>query len=198
VTYSVDDLASVGDFAVLFRVASDTPIRLWSGHVRDLPIPAGGAEDTDGAIYESHGQLVGVPQFTVALNGEADRVDFSMSWTGITGEIAAALAASRGAEIRGKATDVGLVLFDEDMQPVAPVWWLASYTADSLTFEKGGTAAAQTRTAKLACGNVFSARKRPSLSYFTDIDQKRRSSDDAFCDQVTKYYSGSTVVWGQS
>jgi hypothetical protein len=191
VTYSVDQLASCGDFAALVRVDTDTPIRLWSGAVRDLAVPAGGAETTDGAIYESHGQLVGIPQFAVALNGEADRVEFAMSWTGMTGDIATALA-SAPALIRNRATDVGLILFDANMQPIAPVWWLASYTADSFDFDKQ----AQTRTAKLACGNVFSARKRPNLSYFTDIDQKRRSTDDDFCDQVSKYYEGSTVVWG--
>jgi hypothetical protein len=194
-TYSVDDLAEARRAGVLLRVASSPVIRLWSGHVRDLTIPSGGAETVSNSIYQSHGQLGGLPQLSAAINGEAQRIEFSMSGAAINGEIAA-LATDGAAEIRGAAVDVGLVLFDDAWQLITPVFWLWSGTADSLTVERGGNANAPTRTIKLSCANATSGRRRPNLSFFTDIDQKRRTSDDAFCDQVSKLYQGTTKVWG--
>jgi hypothetical protein len=196
-TYSVDDLASAKRLGVLLRIAtSPDPIRLWSGQVRDLVIPSGGAETTANAVYQSHGQLGQLPNLGAALNGEAERIDFAMSGAAITGEIAA-LATDNAAEIRGVAVDVGLVLFDADWQLIDPVFWLWSGTADSLTVERGGSADAPTRTLKLSAGNVFTGRKRQNLSFFTAIDQQRRSADDEFFSEVAKLQQGTTKVWGQ-
>lgn len=194
-SYSIDQLAAASRFGVLLRIASATPIRLWSGQVRDIAVPSGGAETTDGAIYQSHGQLGGLPGLSSALNGDADRIEFAMSGVEITGEVAA-LATDGAAEIRGVAVDVGLILFDADWQLIEPVFWLWSGTADSLTVSRSGDRDNPIRTIKLSAANVFSGRRRPNLSFFTDIDQRRRSSDDAFFDQVAKLYAGTTKVWG--
>jgi hypothetical protein len=193
VTYSVDDLANARAVGVLFRCATDPVIRLWSGMVRNLTVPSGGAETTDGAIYQSHGLLTGLPQLTAALNGDAERLEFSMSGTAITGEIAA-LTQDSAADIRGVAVDVGLVMFDADWQLIPPAFWLWSGTADSLTVVRSGDP--PTRSIKLSAGNVFTGRRRPNLLFNTDIDQRRRSPDDAFFSEVSKLQSGTTKVWG--
>lgn len=190
-----DTLAVATRVGVLLRVATDPVIRLWSGLVRDLAIPVGGAETTDGAIYQSMGQLTGMPQLGAALNGEAERVEFTMSGVAVTGEVSA-LAHDEAGDIRGVAVDVGLVTFDDDWQLIPPVFWLWSGTADSLTVERTGDAQNPTRTLKLSAGSVFTGRRRPNLNFATDIDQRRRSADDAFFDQVAKLQQGTTKVWG--
>jgi hypothetical protein len=190
-----DVLAEAKRVGVLLRVATSPVIRLWSGQVRDLSIPAGGAEPDDGAIYQSMGLLTGLPALGAALNGDAERLEFTVSGAAVTGEVAA-LAGDGASDVRGRAVDVGLVLFDDAWQIVPPIYWLWSGTADSLTVERTGDAQAPTRTLKLSAGNVFTGRRRPNLTFFTDIDQRRRSSDDAFFDQVAKYQAGTTKVWG--
>lgn len=190
-----DVLAAAKRLGVLLRVGTSPAIRLWSGAVRDLAIPSGGAEPDDGAVYQSMGLLTGIPELGAALNGEAERVEFALSGAAVTGEVAA-LAQDSAAGIRGVSVDVGLVLFDDAWQLVPPVYWLWSGTADSIGVERSGDAQSPTRTLKLSAGNVFTGRRRPSLGYFTDIDQKRRSADDAFFDQVAKYSRGTTKVWG--
>jgi hypothetical protein len=139
------------------------------------------------------GLLTDYPQLSAAINGEADRFDLSVSGVAVTGE-AAAIAQSNAADIRGVAVDFGLLLFDADWQLIEPVLWLGSATADSLSVQRNPDG--QTRTLKLSVANVFTGRRRPNLVFFTDIDQRRRSSDDSFFDQVSKLQSGTTKVWG--
>lgn len=192
-TYSADQLASAKRVGALVRIATPTIIRLHAGLVRNLAVPSGGAEDTDGAEYLSMGLLTDYPQLSAALNGEADRFDLSVSGVAVTGE-AAAIAQGSAADIRGVAVDFGLILFDADWQLIDPVFWLGSGTADSLTVQRNPDGL--TRALKLSVGNVFTSRRRPNFVFFTDIDQRRRSSDDAVFDQVSKLYSGATKVWG--
>lgn len=194
-TYSVDDLAAAKRVGVLFRVATSPVIRLWSGQVRNLTVPSGGAETTDNAVYQSHGLLTGLPQLSAALNGDAERIEFSMSGVAITGEVAA-IAHENAEDIRGVAVDVGLVLFDAAWQLIEPVFWLWSGTADSLTVERTSAGDPPVRSLKLSAGNVFTGRRRPNLVFFTDIDQKRRSPDDNFFSETSQLYSGKTKVWG--
>ena len=192
-TYSVDDLAKAKRVGALVRIATPTPIRVWAGQVRELAIPSGGAETTDGAIYLSMGLLTDYPQLSQALNGEADRFDLSVSGVAITGEIAS-IAQSAAADIRGVAVDFALVLFDADWQLITPLFWLGSGTADSLSIKRSSDG--QTRSLTLSVGNVFVSRRRPNLVFFTPIDQARRSSDDTLFSEVPKLQQGSTKVWG--
>lgn len=194
-TADPDTLAGATRVGALLRVATDPVIRVWSGLVRDLSVPSGGAETEDGAIYQSMGQLTGLPQLGPALNGETERLQFTLSGAAVTGEVAA-LAADDAAAIRGAAVDVAIVLFDDDWQLIPPAFWLWSGTADSLTVERSGDAQNPRRTLQLSAASVFSGRRRANLTFFTDIDQRRRSPDDAFFDQVAKYQAGSTKVWG--
>jgi hypothetical protein len=194
-TADPDVLAGVTRVGALLRVATDPVIRVWSGQVRNLTVPSGGAETTDGALYQSMGQLTGLPQLSAALNGETERLSFTLSGACVTGEVAA-LAHGDAAAIRGVAVDVALVLFDADWQLIPPAFWLWSGTADSLTVERSGDTNNPRRTLQLSAASVFSGRRRANLTFFTDIDQRRRSSDDAFFDQVANYQTGTTKVWG--
>jgi hypothetical protein len=195
-TYSVDQLAAAKRVGILFRVATDPVLRLWSGQVRDLVVPSGGAETVDNSVYQSHGLLGGLPRLSAALNGEAERIEFSMSGVAPASTELGAIVQASAPAIRGVAVDVGLVLFDADWQLIPPAFWLWSGAADSLSFSRSGDPQAPTRTLKLSAGNVFTGRRRPNLAFFTDIDQKRRSADDTFFSEVSKLQQGSTKVWG--
>lgn len=192
-TYSVDQLAAAKRVGALVRIATPTIMRLWAGQVRDIAIPSGGAETTDGAIYQSMGLLTDFPQLSAALNGDADRFELSVSGVAITGEVAA-IAQSSAADIRGVSVDFGLILFDADWQLIEPVFWLGSGTADSLSVQRSPDG--QTRKLSLSIGNVFTGRRRPNIVFFTPIDQARRSADDTFFSEVPKLQTGSTKVWG--
>jgi hypothetical protein len=192
--YDLDTLASCKRRGVLLRVASDTPIRVWSGLVRNLPIPAGGLE-LDGGVYQAMGQLTGLPQLGNVLNGKAQRVVFKLSGAAVTAEIAA-MAHGNAAAIRGKQVDVGIVLFDDAWQPMTPIFWRWSGTADRLSVIRGGSVDKPTRELQLSCGSALTSRKRPNLSFFTPIDQARRSPDDTFFSEVPKLQAGTTKVWG--
>jgi hypothetical protein len=89
---------------------------------------------------------------------------------------------------------MALVLFDKDWQLIEPLFWLASGTADSLSISRSPDG--QTRSIKLAVGNIFTGRRRSNLSFWTPIDQARRSADDTFFSEVPKLYEGATKVWG--
>jgi hypothetical protein len=194
VTYSIDQLASATRFGALVRINTPTIIRVWAGQVRDLVIPAGGAETTAAAVYKSMGLLTDYPQLSSALNGDVNRFDVFVSGVAITGEIAA-LAQSNAADIRGAAVDFGFVLFDDAWQLIDPVFWMGSGTADSLSVQRSTDG--KTRKLALSVGNVFTGRRRPPNVFFTPIDQHRRSVDDEFFSEVPTLYSGATKVWAQ-
>jgi hypothetical protein len=192
-----DDILAAKRKGFLLRVDSDPPIRIWGGAVRDIEIPAGGAETTDNAVYQSRGELKGIPQLGAALNGDADRAQFTVSGLGISGAVAALAHAGRS-QVRGRAVDVGLVLFDKDWQVAGTPFWLSSWTADTLNIVRGSSGNKPTRAIQLGGGNIFTGRRRPNLSFFTDIDQQRRTPGDLFCSEVGKLSEGATVVWGVS
>jgi hypothetical protein len=51
------------------------------------------------------------------------------------------------------------------------------------------------RSMSLSVGSVFTGRRRANLSFMNGVDQRRRSSDDAFCDRASVYSSGTTRKW---
>lgn len=180
--------------AILLRVATDPVIRLWLS-VGEIALGApDGIEGTDGAIYQGFGQLLDMPPLAQLLNGLAERVDFSISAAEISGEMAA-LASSEAADIRDAIVNVGFLVMDLGWQILSPTLWLWEGVADSLVVERDGTTTPVTRTLKLSAGNVMTGRRRPQSSYWTDPDQRMRSADDAFFDQIRRYTVNSTMVW---
>lgn len=179
---------------IVFRVATDPPIRLWSGAIRDIALPADNIETEEGAVYQSMGLLTDIPTFNQLLNGQAERVEFGLSGVAINGEMAA-IASTEAADIRDVEVNLGLLVFDANWQRISPVAWLAAYVADSLTVERQGSSDGQTRTVKLSCGSLMTGRRRPAIAYWTDPDQRRRSADDSFFDQVRQYSISTTKVW---
>jgi hypothetical protein len=180
--------------AVLLRIATDPVIRLWLGAVRDLAIAADAVEDVDGAIYQSMGLLVDVPQLNQLVNGQAARVEFQVSGVAVTGEVAA-LASGSASDIRGARVNVGFLAFDANWQIGTPVLWPWEGEADSLTVERQADASGATRVLRLSVGTALTGRRRPAINYFTDSDQKLRTADDDFFSEIRRYSAASTKVW---
>lgn len=178
--------------AVLLRIdppVADT-IRLWSGAVRDLAIPADAIETTDGAVYQSMGLLTDVPPIDLHINGDAGRYMFGISGAGITPEVAS-LATSEAADVMNARVNLGLMFFDAHWQKGTPVLWLAEFYADNVPVErKDGS-----RTIGLSVASIMSGRRRPTHSVWTDRDQQRRSPGDNFFSEVRRYFEGVTKPW---
>lgn len=195
------DLASerqlAGDLirpAILFRLATDPVIRLWAG-VGDLAIGADLIEDVEGAVYSGMGELISPPEVNALVNGLAERVEFAISGAAITGDVAA-LASTEAALVRDAPVNLGFFIFGEDLQQLSPTAWLWDGTGDSLKIDRApGDAGGAIRTLSLSVGSLLTGRQRPNIAYWTPRDQRRRSTDDAFCDYVPKYNQGTTKVW---
>jgi hypothetical protein len=179
--------------AILFRMATDPVVRLWAG-AGDVAIPADLIEDDDGAVYTGLGELVGLPELNQLINGAAERVEFTMAAAELTSEIAD-LAASEADLVRGAAVTIGFYVFDQDWQRLSPVDWLWDGTADSLKINRAPDGESAIRSITLSVGSLFTGRRRPALAYWTDPDQRRRSSDDRFCERVKLHNAGWTRTW---
>jgi hypothetical protein len=169
--------------AFLMRIETDPVIRIWSG-VGALTIGVDALETDADNLYQGVGELLGLPAVDQLVNGVAQRVEFTLSGDAVTAQV-----------IRNKDVSLGFFIFDRDWQIAAPTAWLWFGVADSLVDAWDGGSGEIARSISLSVGSIFTARKRPGHAYFTDADQRRRSGDDAFFDQVAKYNAGSTKVW---
>lgn len=172
------------------------PIRLWSG-VGELVIPGDDADPFVSvfAPYYGIGALTGIPVVNQLINGLAERADFTLSAVDMPAHLAE-LAGAGASEVRGAGVQLGVVVFDAEWQRIASPLWLWRGTADVLKVERtSGADGDVVRTLSLSVGSVFSGRKRPSPSYWTDPEQRRSFPDDRFFDRVALYYQGSTMVW---
>lgn len=173
------------------RLDSDTPVRAWAG-IGDFVLPVDTIE-VDGGTYKGVGILNDIPSFQQLVNGIAQRVEFSMS--GVDDQIAA-LADEEASEIRSKRVNVGLQFLDEEWQPLAPIIWVWEGEADVIRKSSVSSPDFQRiNTITLSVGSLTTGRRRPSLSYFTGAQQRRRSADDAFCDRTGLYSQGSEIKW---
>lgn len=179
---------------VFFRLATAPVVRLWAG-VGPTVLPDDLVETTDQAEYRGTGELLDLPEISQLINGVAERVNFSITGTAVTGEVAA-IASTEAADVRAAVVNIGFCALDEDAQQLSDVAWLWEGEADSLIVDRspdGETGIA--RKVSLSVGSVMTGRRRPSPSYFTDPDQRSRSADDRFCDTVKRYEPGTTKVW---
>lgn len=179
--------------AVLLRVETDPVIRLWAG-AGDLEIGADLVEILDQARYTGAGELLSPPQVNALVNGLAERVEFGLSGEAITPEVAA-IASTEASAIRGAAVNLGFLVFDADFQILSPTAWVWDGVADSLKVSRDGGNGSPTRTLSLSVGSVFTGRQRPTLGVWSDAAQRRRSADDAFCQNVRRYEQSTTINW---
>jgi hypothetical protein len=170
----------------LLRIASDPVARVWSGH-GDLVIPADIVESAQ-ATYLGAGELLNAPDFQHLINGTAQRLEFRLS--GVSSRMLA-LAVEDAPSVKHAAVHIGRADFGPDWQLVG-VEWEAVFRADSLSVVREEA----TRTIILSIGSEDTGRSRAPNAFFTDADQRQRSSTDAIFSNVGKIYSGTTRRFG--
>lgn len=179
---------------IFFRLETEPAVRLWFGFGY-IATPAD-ALDVGGATYRGFGEIANIPATKQMINGKAERVEFTLS--GVDGDILAIASGGDAQQVKGKRVLVGFAFFDEAWQLVGPIRWCANYTADFIGLQQAGGGMPEdpiVRTITLSCGSLMTARRRPSLSYFSNQDQQRRHPGDRFCERVAVYANGFNKAW---
>jgi hypothetical protein len=148
-------------------------------------------EDGDGAIYKGMGEITNVPAFTQMINGTAERVTFQLS---AVPRRAVELASGEAGDVKGAALSVGLGVFDAEWQLIEQPIWLRRFIVDYMTLQRQQSTAEPVYTISLSARSVFTGRRRPGLTYFTDEEQQRRSPGDRFCEHARRY-SEDAKAW---
>lgn len=177
--------------SVLFRLATDEPVRLWSGF-GDLPIPAHAIEPS-GATYVGAGLLLDVPSIKQLINGISDRVDFTVS--GVSPETVR-LALEDQPDVKGAVARIGFVNFDERWQVQGVPTWEWQGVADVLTTSREPSDLGGQRSITLSVAAADADRINPKLAWWTDADQRKRSPTDSFFSHVAGINAGTTRRWG--
>lgn len=179
---------------VFFRLATDPIVRIWLG-VGAIE-PGVNVYDDVGATYLGFGEIQNVPNFKQLINGAAERVEFTLS--GVSGAVLEVAAAEDAQAVKGKALAVGFAIMGADWKLLGPVRWSANYTADYLAIEQQPTSGPDedpVRILRLSCGTMFTGRRRPRFSYFSNRDQQDRSTGDRFCERVQIYATNFAKTW---
>ena len=168
-------------------IESSPAVRAWSG-ARRFNIEAD-AIDTSGVGYLPMGLLQGgVPAIQALMNGQAERIDLTVSGFDPT---LMDLADAHSADIIYCTAHIGCMALDSSLQPATPMVWYRDATIDAMPMRFGDPC-----TLGLSFGSTFiDRRKRVALGYYSGPDQRRRSSDDAFCDLAMRYNAGTTEKW---
>lgn len=174
----------------LLRIASDPVIRIWSG-VGDLAT-AGDAFDPDGAVYQGLGVMGALPQLSQLINGVADRINLSLS--GINADVMAKVA-DDSKSVKNKETAIGISIFDDDWQITQAPVWLYLGVCDFPAVSQQSSEGLQVRSVSLSVGSLFTGRRRPGYSYWTDADQQARSPGDKFCERTVRMAILAAKIW---
>lgn len=177
--------------SVLFRLACDPPVYLWSGF-GDL---ATSADELDpaGAQWRGAGELVTVPTLKQLINGEADRIEVKFS--GVTPAMVR-MAHEDRESVKGAAANIGLIEFDQDWQVKGPVKWQWSGAGGVIITESAESDGNRQWSISLSMASGDTLLANPKIAYFTAADQAKLSPTDRFCDFVAGISSGTTRRFG--
>lgn len=177
--------------AIFMRFGFATPVRLWVGGIGNCNA-AIDATDGSGAIYSGVGQVVGMPALHELINAKAERVEFRVA--NVTADIVA-IATGEASTIKGKSLNIGVGAFGDDWQLLANPTWIRRLVVDFLSTSLESTMDGQTRTLSISARSAFTGRRRPTLSFFTDAEQRARSADDRFCERTSIYSADTNKAW---
>ena len=182
---------SIERVVIFFRLDTDPVVRLWSGK-GDYEIPADSVEGAT-ATYRGLDALVNLPALAALINGQASRIEFGLS--GVDTRVLE-LADAEADDVRGKTVRIGLAREDANWQRVGSVQWLWTGIADVLVTDRDTDPEGKvSRSVTLSVGSLFTGRRRPSLSYFTNAHQTRRSADDRFCERTPLHTNTLVLTW---
>jgi hypothetical protein len=170
----------------LVRVATPSPVRLWTG-IGDLPI-VDSAFDADNDIYKGGPRLITMPAFQRMFNGLAERITISLN--GVSPAMRD-LAYDERADIKGAIFRLGLVILDDDYQQEGDVQWLRRGRIDVIEISSdAGNNGERIRTLEFSVGSFFTGRKELQPGTWTQADQQSRpgSEDDRFCEWTSMLF----------
>lgn len=185
------DVVNIGIF---FRLETTPIVRIWLGF--GAIEPGVNVYDLTGAEYLGFGEIHDVPAFKQLINGAAERVDITIS--GVSGDVLNIASGGDSQQVKGKRAALGFAIMAPDWSLLGPIKWCANYLADYLAITQQVTsdpANPIVRTLALSCGTLLTARRRPSLSYFSNQDQVARFPGDRFCERTTVYANGFSKTW---
>lgn len=188
-TYAPDSPAYAIFWLLKVGEPEDWP-RLWTGD-GDFALSAD-AVDTTGGTYKSVGFPAGIEAFGQVINGASENIQFSLSGVDAT---AMRLAGVDRDAVNGSEIHIGMMDFDEFAQPTGPCDWLVELIAGKPRVRREGRDSGAVRTISLPATGGMKDRNMAGFAFWTGASQRRRSSDDAFCDRVTLYTKESTVKW---
>lgn len=168
----------------VFEVDTDTPVRLWTGH---------GYLTIDATTYMGSGDLISLPDIKGLINGIAERLDVAIS--GVSNDALRLLDDERHT-IPLSPARIGRVVFDEAWQVDGPIEWLWSGEADTISISSRQTDNGRQRIVTFGFASGNTKRSNPQIAFFTDADQRKRSSDDAFFSHVGQINAGVTRKFG--
>lgn len=177
--------------AYVFRIETTPPVLFWSGH-GNIAIASDAVVPVD-TIALGAGHLLEVPDLEQLINGIASRVEFSLS--GVSSQTIA-FALEEASQVAGARVDIGRIDFDQDWQQVGPTEWEWTGEARSLAVASQSTDNGRLRTLTLTVSAGDTTRSRAPLAFFTDADQRRRSSSDAIFSHVAGISAGTSRRWG--
>ncbi|WP_395393044.1 hypothetical protein WBP07_17885 [Novosphingobium sp. BL-8A] len=172
------------------RIETDDPFRMWSGD-GDLEIPADIVE-TEPAKYIGAGELLNAPDFDQGINYTAERIEIQLSGASTR---MIQLALEEAATVTNARVHFVTMRFDTEWQLVE-VEYEAVFRADKITVESQDSDNGRTRTITLSIGTEDTNRNRAPMAYFTDQDQRRRSSTDAIFSNVSGINQGTSRTFG--
>lgn len=177
--------------SIVVYIACDPPALLWSG-IGPLPVSADAVVPS---LMTALGgsELVSFPDFQTLINGTAERLDLVVS--GVS-EDTVRLAIDDAPSVRGADVHVGLVHFNDDWS-IDSIEWENVFQARSLTVSRPAEQDGQiTRAITLTIAQGDTTRARAPNAFFTDADQRRRSSDDSIFSHVAGISSGTSRRFG--
>lgn len=175
----------------VFRLGSDPVCRLWTGIGR-LVTPSD-TVDPSGATWQGAGEVISLPALKALINGTAERVRFSLSGVGPD---AMRLALEDRDTVKGADLRLGWVEFDADWQLDGGIHWDWLGIADAVVTERRPSEQGAVRTISISAAAADTLRSNPPVAFWTAADQRRRSIDDAFCDNVAQLTIGVTRRFG--
>lgn len=166
------------------------PMRLWSG-VGDLDAAAGGGQVER---WRGVGQLASIGG--VAQSGDglaAEEIEFTLSAASST--LLASFAAD-AAETSGRDVVLYEVFLDADQSLVIDpaLIFVGTMGPPSATRDPATDSDPPTRIVTVRAVNLFANRARPTLSFFSDSDQRAVSADDAIFSRMGDFAGGGRKV----
>ena len=176
----------------IFRIETDEPAMFWTGHGDLLLPPDTVIPGPEPEIALGGGTLVSLPDLEQLLNGEAQRLEISVS--GVD-DATLVFAQEEAPQVPGAAVWIGRIEFDEEWQQ-GVVEWEWNGEGRGLFVSGEDSADGRTRTVTLRVGAGDTTRSRAPFSFFTDADQRRDYPDDVFFSHVGQINSGTSRRWG--